>query len=85
MTEFNDFLHEQMKDSAFAEEYKALEPEFAIVQAMIDARKTSGLTQKELAEKTGIQSRRYQQVRKMKVQILPSKLCNGLPREWGCV
>ena len=54
MTKFNDFLHEQMKYPAFAEEYRALEPEFAIVQAMIDARKTSGLTQRELSEKTGI-------------------------------
>lgn len=54
MTKFNDFLHEQMKDPAFAKEYRALEPEFTIVQAMIDARKTSGLTQRELSEKTGI-------------------------------
>ncbi|MDY4009888.1 MAG: helix-turn-helix transcriptional regulator, partial [Candidatus Limiplasma sp.] len=34
--------------------YDALEPEFSIIQAMIDARKASGLTQKQLAEKTGI-------------------------------
>ena len=35
-------------------EYDALEPEFAIIQAMIDARKESGMTQKQLADKTGI-------------------------------
>ena len=29
-------------------------PEFAIIQAMINARKTAGLTQKQLAERTGI-------------------------------
>lgn len=47
-------LAEQMKNPAFRAEYEALEPEFAIIQAMIDARKDSGMTQKELAEATGI-------------------------------
>jgi len=54
MTNFNDFLKEQKKDPKFKKEYDALEPEFMIIQAMIDARKNSGLTQKDLAEKTGI-------------------------------
>lgn len=53
-TSFKDYLNEQLQDPAFKTEYDALEPEFAIIQAMIDARKASGLTQKELAEKTGI-------------------------------
>ncbi|MBO4704268.1 MAG: helix-turn-helix transcriptional regulator [Spirochaetaceae bacterium] len=54
MTKFNDFLAEELKDPEFKAEYDALEPEFAIIQAMIDARKETGLTQKELSEKTGI-------------------------------
>ena len=54
MTNFNDFVSEQKIDPEFKKEYDALEPEFSIVQAMLDARKASGLTQKELAEKTGI-------------------------------
>lgn len=54
MSNFRDFLNEQLKDPEFKAEYDALEPEFAIMQAMIDARKNSGLTQKELSEKTGI-------------------------------
>ena len=54
MTKFNDYLNEQMKDPAFKEEWDALEPEFTIMQAMIDARKVSGLTQKQLSERTGI-------------------------------
>lgn len=54
MTAFNDFLKKKMKDPAFKAEYEALEPEFAIIQAMIDARKSGGITQKQLAEKTGI-------------------------------
>lgn len=53
-TNFKDYLNEQLQDPAFKAEYDALEPEYAIMQAMIDARKASGLTQKELAERTGI-------------------------------
>ena len=51
---FSDYLSEQLSDPAFKAEYDALEPEFAIVQAMIDARKSAGITQKELAQRTGI-------------------------------
>ena len=54
MTNLNDFVKEQLKDPDFKKEYEALRPEAAIIQAMINARKASGITQKELAEKTGI-------------------------------
>ena len=54
MANFRDYVAEQLKNPEFKKEYDALEPEFAIIQAMIDARKESGLTQKELSEKTGI-------------------------------
>ena len=54
MSDFEKHLAKQMKDPAFKAEYDALEPEFSIIQAMIDARKASGLTQQQLAEKTGI-------------------------------
>ena len=54
MTKFNDYLNEQLKDPSFKKEWDALEPEFSIMQAMIDARRTSGLTQKQLSERTGI-------------------------------
>ena len=51
---FNDFLQEQMQDEEFRKEYEALQPERAVIQAIIDARRASGLTQKELSERTGI-------------------------------
>lgn len=54
MTNFDDFLAEQMEDEEFRKEYEALEPEFAIMQAMIDARNEEGLTQKELSARSGI-------------------------------
>lgn len=53
-TKFDDFLKEQLKDPEVKKEYDALAPEFAIIQAMIDARRASGMTQKQLADKTGI-------------------------------
>ena len=54
MTNYDDFLKEQLQDPELKAEYDALEPEFAIMQAMIDARKESGITQKELSLRTGI-------------------------------
>ena len=54
MSEFREYHNEQLKNPEFKAEYDALEDEFIIIQAMIDARKRSGLTQKQLAERTGI-------------------------------
>ncbi len=54
MSDFNAFLNEQLKEENFKKEYDRLQPEFAIIQAMIDARRESGMTQKELSERTGI-------------------------------
>ena len=53
-TKFDDFLNEQLKNPEIKKEYEALAPEFAIIQAMIDARQASGLTQQQLADRTGI-------------------------------
>ena len=53
-TKFTDFLEEQLKDPEIRKEYDALQPERAIIQAIIDARRDSGLTQKELSQRTGI-------------------------------
>ena len=54
MLSLEEALAEQLKDPEFKAEYEALEPEFAIIQAMIDAREKTGLTQKELSRRTGI-------------------------------
>lgn len=54
MSDFRKFLDEQLEDPELKAEWDALQPEHALVQAMIDARKRTGLTQQQLAEKTGI-------------------------------
>ena len=53
-TSFDNFLQEQLKNPEIKAEYDALEPEFALVQALIDAREQSGLTQQQLSARTGI-------------------------------
>ena len=42
MTNFDDYLKEQLKDPDLRAEYEALEPEFSLMQAMIDAEETPG-------------------------------------------
>ena len=54
MKTLDDYLAEQLKDSEFRKEYEAMQPEFDIIRAMVDARISQNLTQKELAERTGI-------------------------------
>ena len=54
MTTLDEFLEEQLQNPEFKEEYDALEPEFVVMQALIDARKDNGMTQKELSAATGI-------------------------------
>lgn len=52
--DFQKYLDRQLEDADFRKEWDALEPEYAIIQAIIDARKETGLTQKELAARSGI-------------------------------
>ena len=54
MSEFNDFLKEQLKDPEFRKEWEDIQPEMDVIRAMVDARISQNLTQKELAERTGI-------------------------------
>ena len=54
MRKYDDFLAEQLQDEEFRKEYEELQPELQVIRAMIDARTSQNLTQKELAERTGI-------------------------------
>ena len=53
-TSYKEFREEMLKDPEVKKEYDALEPEYAIIRAMLDARKSQGITQQELSERTGI-------------------------------
>ena len=54
MSEFRDLLNEQLKDPEFKKEWDDIQPEIDVIRAMIDNRIAQNLTQKELAERTGI-------------------------------
>lgn len=51
---FRETLNEQLKDPEFRAEWEALEPELQIIRAIIEGREERDLTQKQLAEATGI-------------------------------
>lgn len=54
MMTLDQFMKEQMEDPEFASAYKELQPEMSVIRALIDARTSQNLTQKELSERTGI-------------------------------
>lgn len=51
---FRETLNEQLRDPEFKAEWDALEPERQIMRAIIEGRDKRDLTQKQLAEVTGI-------------------------------
>lgn len=54
MKTLNDFKEKQMQNPEFEKEYVKIQPEMNIIRAIVNARVSQNLTQKELAERTGI-------------------------------
>ncbi len=54
MKTLETFKAEQLKDPDFLKEYESIQPEMDVIRALIDARTSRQLTQKQLAERTGI-------------------------------
>lgn len=54
MRKFDDFLEEQLQDEEFRKEYDEIQPEMDVIKAIVEARISQNLTQKELAQRTGI-------------------------------
>lgn len=54
MDDFENFLLEEMKDLNFRQEWENSQLEFDITELLISARREQNITQKELAQKTGI-------------------------------
>ena len=48
------YLNEQLKNEEFRKEWEENQPEMDIIKAIVEARTSQHLTQKELAERTGI-------------------------------
>lgn len=51
--DFEVWEKEKLKDPEFRAEYDKLQPEFAVIRAVLDARMKNGVTQKALAKKIG--------------------------------
>lgn len=49
-----EYKQKKMKDPEFAQAYVEVQPEMNIIRALVDARNSQNLTQKELSERTGI-------------------------------
>lgn len=54
MSSYKEYKERALKNPEIKKEYDALEVEYDIIQAMIDARNNQHLTQKDLSERTGI-------------------------------
>lgn len=47
---FRSFYNQQLQDDEFRKEWEDIQPEMDVILAMVDARISQNLTQKELAE-----------------------------------
>lgn len=54
MRTFDQYKEKQLQDPLFAKEYEAIQPEMDIIRAIVDVRTSQNITQKELAERTGV-------------------------------
>lgn len=72
MSDFRKYLDKQLKDPEFKAEWDALQPELAIMQAMIDARKSTRPYPETAFRKNRNRSGRHQQARKRERQSISS-------------
>lgn len=54
MSELTELINEEMKNPEFKKAWDDIQPEMDVIRAMIATRNEQNLTQKELAERTGI-------------------------------
>ena len=54
MKSLKQYKETQMENPEFVKEYESIQPEMDIIRAIVEARTSQNITQKELAERTGI-------------------------------
>jgi len=84
LDDFNRYLKEQMKDSAFKAAWDDGELEHQLQMLVLKARSEQNLTQSELAERTGIRQSNISRIEKG--QAMPSistlnKIAHGLGKQ----
>lgn len=68
MSDLRDYFETQMLNPDFAAEYERLQPQYEIMRAIISAQIEQGLTQEELAKKSGL--------RQVNIRRLEQGTCN---------
>ena len=76
-----EYKKQKMQNPDFSAAYDEIQPEMDIIRAIIDARISQNMTQKELSERTGINQTEIS-IWKMEVEIHPSNCFSALPKEW---
>ena len=54
MSDLSKYIEKQMENPEFREEYESTKAEFEVTRALIEARISLNMTQKELAKRSGI-------------------------------
>lgn len=76
-----EYKTEKLKNPEFAKAYDEMQPEMNVIRAIIDARISQNITQKELADRTGIAqteiSRLENETRNPSIKLL-QRLAEGL-------
>ena len=54
MSDYTEFRKKSLENPEIRAAYEELQPEYDIIQALIDARKKQNMTQRDLSEATGI-------------------------------
>ena len=54
MKSLKQYKEMQMENPEFVKEYESIQPEMDVIRAIIEARTSQNITQKDLAERTGI-------------------------------
>ena len=77
MKTLKQYKDEHMKDITFAKEYEAMQPEMDVIRAIVEARTSQNITQKELAERTGINQADISKLENGTVNLL-KRLADGM-------
>lgn len=80
MKTHEEMVAEWMRDPVFKAEYDAFEEEFAIFDALVEARKAAGLTQAEVAERKGTKTPAVARLESSGGKHKPSPSLNTLRR-----
>ena len=70
MDDLDRYIAEQMKDTAFRAEHERTRLEFALTELLISSRMEQDLTQKELADRSGVRQSNISRIEKG--QAIPS-------------